>query len=370
MNFDYKKLLLMLSAPLFILGCDENAFYQYLKGYGVQVRGEDVTLADVKSFLKRETEIAALEAVDETVLEDLRTTENTCPTLKVTTPRGLSCMHCMQDGARAQAQAIATVLHRSCLKNIAINYLTDGTFSFDAELLYNHITKLTEDGRRLFVYFYLTNGATQRLWANTPINAFGTRIKPSEFRERILYDTTLQNKYRKLVRRLIPFIRYANVRGAVVSLIAGLEDNLDDEAFEKLYELAMDELPYDVYVSFGRNACAGCTSGSEDGVPDGVFSEIHTASQYFSTKDGVVTNDGREYTSAVAEVEGATVTLSALKAVRDAATTKNDTFILWSGRRQGITTESKSMLIHPDDREYDIPTLAERRELIKFLRGN
>ncbi|MCC6932680.1 MAG: hypothetical protein IT292_05445 [Deltaproteobacteria bacterium] len=350
--------------------CDEVGLYEYLKDYGVLVKGKDITLADVRYFLNSEPQYTTVTNAEDAALIDDTTIVETCTDLKITTPRGLSCLHCNQDGARAQAQAIASILHRSCLKNIAINYLIDGTFSFDAEILYDHITKLTDGDRRLFVYFYLTNGATQRLWRKTPIDALGTKISPDDFRDRILYDTELQGRYRKIVRRLIPFIRYANARGAVVSLIPGLEDNLSNRAFQKLYSLALKELPTDVHVGFGRNACPSCSSGNEEYVPRGLFTEQHTDSRYFQARDGVVTNDGREYSSPIMEVGNARVTLEALKAVRNAATKTNNTFILWSARRQGITQNSESMLVHPRNRQYAVPTLEERRELIDFLRGD
>ena len=365
-----------------LTGCDEQSALEYLNKYGVQINGRDVTIEDVRRlFATYQSQISAETAALSTTTSStetsttrsqnsgISTADDTCENLITTSPRGIACLHCMQPEARTQANLIAFLLQRSCLKNIAINYLVDGTFSFDAEILYRHINILTRNGRRLFIYFYLTNGPSQRLYQETPIDALGTKTAPAKFRTLVKYDYETQYKFQLLVRRLIPFIRYASSKGAVVSLIPALEDNLDNESFDKLYQLALDALPYDISVAFGRNACEGCYSGNESGTPDGLFKEVHIAYPKFSLEDGVVTNDGRNYSSAVNPKNKGSVSLETLAEVRDRATLLNDTFILWDAERQGITTETKSMLVAPSDRKYIIPPMKERTEIIDFLRG-
>lgn len=288
----------------------------------------------------------------------------TCSNLLVGPPRGLACLHCMQPEAHSQAQVIVEVLVKSCLQNVAINYLVDGSFSFSEDMLQNHIDMLSSNGRRPFLTFYLTNGPMQRRWKAQIIRAFGTTISPEAFRWRVMNDGPFQLQFQALVRRLLPTIRFANEHGAIVNLIPALEDNLREKEFNKLYELALEVLPSDVSVSFGRSVCPSCYSGNDDAIPTGVFEEKHTSSPYVSVQDGTITNDGAEY---VRESSATTnkLTLEDLALVQEHAGKLNNTFILWSGKRQGVYN---GIYPNPKDRRYSMPSEEEQDELIRFLR--
>lgn len=292
-----------------------------------------------------------------------------CTRLQDEAPRGLACLHCTQAEAQAQAQTIRSVLLESCLRSIAINYLVDGTFSFDHQFLINEITELTKDGRKLFVTFYLANGPAQRRYDITQIDSFGTQISPKEFRNRIQHDQVLQGEYQRIVDRLVPVLRYANQRGASVSVIPVLEDNLDDEAFETMLELTLDVIPPSVFVNLGRNPCPGCYDGNTAGIPSGVFEDLHTDWPAIGIQGGLVTNDGRDYSSpASGHHSGAETTLADLEAVRDIAGNGDNAFILWSAKRQGLASGNSAHPI-PATRYYAPKSPAEREELIEFLRG-
>ena len=285
-------------------------------------------------------------------------------------PRGLACLHCTQPEARVSAQQIRNVLISSCVKNIAINYLVDGTFGFDEVFLTDEITELTRGGRRLFVSFYLSNGPAQRRYRSTRIDGFGTKIAPWEFRQRIQYDPVFIGQYQQIVDRLVPVLRYAQQRGAVISLVPALEDNLTNSAFKSMYDATLDVLPASLLVSVGRNACGyTCYDGNEVGVPDGVFKEVHTASPYNVAGGGISTNDGVDYTSAASPSTGAETTLDALRSLRNAAGDNNSIFILWSAKRQGLSSNFRqSGYPIPRERSYANISLRERSELIAFLR--
>ena len=294
-----------------------------------------------------------------------------CQHLLIGPARGLACLHCTQPEAQAQARVIALLLYRSCLKNIAINYLVDGTFSFDAEFLQEQISLLTSNGRRLSVYFYLTNGPTQRQWSSTTVEALGVRMSPEEFRWRISSDTVTRDAYQQLVERLLPIIRYAESRGALVSIVPALEDNLSDEAFYEIYGLTVDALPADVSVSIGRNSCEGCYEDNGSALPAGVFREVHTASPFLPDFDeqGLVTNDGVSYyIPGIDNAPAGIASLEQMKALRDAATSIGQPFILWNSRWQGRYWHLAPEPPHPRDRIYAVPGYAARMRIIEFLR--
>lgn len=300
--------------------------------------------------------------------------EDTCPGLLKGVPRGLSCLHCTQSEAEDQARKLAVLLFNSCLENVALTYLLDGSFSQNSLLLKEHIDLLSSNGRRPFIYIYLSNGAAQRQWDKTSFNTFGVQVKPEEFRERIFYDQDLRSEYKQIVRNLVPYIYYARSRGAVISLIPSLEDNLDDRSFNELLKITYDEVPKDVGVNFGRNPCPGCYSGNTSWAPSGVFIDQHTKDTNGIILNGLISNDGREYSYAAPgsqEFERQSgLTLNNLRQVRDASFDANSTFVLWSGKRQGLASYVPGTTVYPpaSERVYAMPDFNEQRALLYFLR--
>ena len=291
--------------------------------------------------------------------------DDPCPTLRNNPPLGLACLHCMQPEAWDQVRVLTNILYNSCQQNLALNYLTDGTFSFNADLLKSQIDYLSRNGRKLFLHFYLIDGPSQR-WDNTPHRGFAADMEPEEFRELIQYDANFQDSYQGLVQRLLPVLAHAKQKGAVLSIAPVLEDNLTDEAFVAIANLTREALPSDLNVYLSRNPCRNCYEGNEDGVPEGLFLEQHTASPGAVRSRGLVTNDGIEYGGA--EKSGGampTTSIENLARVRDAAAAKSSIFILWSAERQGYTIPRKAAA----QRNYAIPDEAETQLLLRFLRG-
>ena len=298
----------------------------------------------------------------------LSSQSNQCTSLLDSAPRGLACLHCTQPEARSQARQIRSTLLGSCLKNVAINYLVDGTFSFDHAFLLDEITELTSGGRKLFISFYLSNGPAQRRYDTTDIDSFGTHIAPEDFRYRIQHDPILQGEYQSIVDRLVPILRYARQRGASVAVIPMLEDNLSDRAFDAMLELTLAVIPPSISISVGRNPCPGCYDGNGSRIPDGVFEELHTDWRGIGIQNGIVSNDGRNYSSPASGIPlDADTTLDELRAVRDAAGNANNIFILWNAARQGLPTTSGEFPV-PSSRFYAPISSQERSELLSFLR--
>lgn len=296
--------------------------------------------------------------------------EEPCTALLDTSTRGLACLHCTHPAAAEQARSLALTLRASCLQDVAMNYLVDGTFDYDDEALRWQVDALTDHGRRFTIELYLTNGATQRRWKTTPIDAFGVRVSPEKFRERIQHDPEFQYGYQRIVQRVVPFIRYAQNKGARVILTPMLEDNLTNDAFAAMLRLTKDALPADVSAYYARNACSNCYRGTEDEVPTGVVKEVHSVSPYRVPRGGIITNDGQEYRLASEEVDGVEWTLEDLANLRDAASDVGALYLLWSARRQGLPRDlNRGEFLHPDNREYLVPSLEERRALVAHLRG-
>lgn len=281
----------------------------------------------------------------------------TCPNLIDTTPRGIACLHCMHPNSKEQRKVIAQIMKDTCLKNLATNFLVDGTFSFDPYAVVEFIDSLSTEGRQLFLTFYLTNGSTQRRWRTTKVNGFATGIAPEVFRDAIINNDKAQAAYQDIVKSMIPVIRYANTRGVKVQLVPALEDNLDDASFQKIADLTLEALPNELVVSLGRNPCPRCYLGNTGTVPSGYFREVHTANAINVINDGVVTNDGED------------ARLEELASVRDRAKNKNSQFILWNNKRQGLPNDLRT---YPtvDDRVYAIPDDNEYNEIVDFLRAN
>ncbi|MCB0359720.1 MAG: hypothetical protein KDD44_08790, partial [Bdellovibrionales bacterium] len=159
---------------------------------------------------------------------------------------------------------LAAILRESCLQNIAINFLVDGTFSFNNRFLNALLSSLADGGRNLFVTLYLGNGPAQRRFSTTSIPGFASTISPSEFRERILSDIALQAEYQAIARSILPVVEHIISLGGQVTLVPFLEDNLDNRSYETMVDLTLAAIPQGTPVSIGRNPCGrDCFAGNE-----------------------------------------------------------------------------------------------------------
>lgn len=294
-----------------------------------------------------------------------------CASLLEAAPRGLACLHCLQPEAATQADALAEIVAGSCLKNVVMNYLVDGSFTDNTDILYRHISLLTSGGRQLLLHLYLMNGPAQRRYARDPGAGFGADISPAAFRERIQSDTVLQDAFKRRVAALVPVMRFAAERGAVISIVPMLEDNLTEDSFSALSQLVLDELPRDIPVSLGRNAC-GCSTGSDEQTPVGFFKETHDAGAAGRFQSGIVTNDGVMDALDLPEGSGRHfLSLDELVRARDDSQRELNAFILWGATRQGLYPNGNGGLLRqePAKRSYAIPDETQRSRIVAFLRG-
>jgi len=294
-----------------------------------------------------------------------------CPELLTTAPRGLSCLQCLQPEARQQSVEVIKMLVDSCLKNVAINYLVDGSFSFDESFLQQEIAVLTAGGRHLTILFYLSNGPSQRKYPRALLNGYALDMSAEDFRENIGSDEALQNGFKRIVKRLVPTLQFAQAQGAEILLVPMLEDNLDEDAFLTMARLVQSQLPADLHVRIGRNPCPGCSDGADNIVPQGFFRESHNIANAARITDGVISNDGKwtELEKLVQSGSGG-LTLDELREARDASAVNGNVFLLWSASRQGLYYDQAGARARraAAERSYSLPDLTERQSTLLFLR--
>jgi hypothetical protein len=173
-------------------------------------------------------------------------------------------LYAMQPDAREVVERNVQAMLTSHVKDLYIGVLIDGTFGQDFEYLRSLITRLSAQDRRLTVALYLSNGATMRKWDTTPITALFARIKPEEFRSRILREQGLQNQFRDVARqarRIFVFNTGSFAMNSNVALVM-LEDNLDQSSYRVMRDLASSEIGNTA--QFIRNPCVGCLRGNDD----------------------------------------------------------------------------------------------------------
>jgi hypothetical protein len=278
----------------------------------------------------------------------------------------------MQREAREQAADLIDILRASCLKNVSISVLADGSFGFDSNFLLGEIRRLAAGGRRPFVHIYLSNGPSQRRWRSTPLKGFGTQIPPEEFRRKLIADPAFEAEVIDYVERIRPLAREIRKIGGVVTLAPALEDNLTNKAFNRFVEIIGNAIPGDLPIQLVRNACTNCYPGNEGAVPKGVLRESHGLTLSPGLKGGLFSNDGKPDMTDLSAAAPSNSRRSQLASLRNRAAQQNTSFFLWSAKRQGLRARGDNLLgfeVPANKRKYPRPTAAEREELMRFLRG-
>lgn len=141
-----------------------------------------------------------------------------------------------------------------------------------------------------------------------------------------------------------------------------LEDNLDDESYRRMKQLAQSSLGSTA--QFMRNPCKGCYDGNES-FTFGDGTESHSPGDVATLEsiDGF-TMDGIGFESPGDELSGQ-MSLESAKALKLQAMARNIRYFgIWRKQRQGLGTQ----LIHPDNRVYEVPTETQQDAEIDLLR--
>jgi hypothetical protein len=185
--------------------------------------------------------------------------------------RGYAMLYALQPEARAVTEANIAALLASRVREPYVGILIDGTFGRDFDYLRDTIYRLNADGRKLHLALYLSNGATQRQWRSTPIEAPFVKEDPYVFRRKIRRDVQIQAQYRVLAadaRLLFQYNLQVNPEATNYAVLM-LEDNLDSEAFRAMLNIATAELEGSAIIV--RNPCVNC---GVDGTTNETFGNL------------------------------------------------------------------------------------------------
>lgn len=291
-----------------------------------------------------------------------------CPRLLDGPPRGVMCLHCMHPAAGGRADPFVEILLSSCLKNVAIAFVTDGSFDYDENIILDAIERLGSGGRTLYLHLYVYNGAAQRRWRTRFFRSFAV-MDPAAFRVRIRGDRRLRRKFTAELVKLRPILEAARSAGARVSLAPAIEDNLDNSGFSAAIKLIRRGIPRKLLPSLVRSPCGDCAFGNQSGIPAGIRSEVHTLSTEFSTSGGIISTDGEYFVldhDMGPGVPAGTPTLTSIVPTLQRAGALRNVFLLWVPKFQATNPDFSP--VHPDTRDYKTPTPRDKVAIIEFLR--
>ena len=280
--------------------------------------------------------------------------------------RGVSCIHCLHPDAPGGATPFVELLAASCLKRVAIAFVVDGSFGWDPEEIYNSIDSLSTSGRSLWLHLYVYNGPAQRRWRSGVFNSFAV-MDPNIFRAKIVGDAALRASFAAIVReRIAPILMYATAHGVQVSIAPALEDNLDERGFKQALALIKANIEATSVTRFIRSPCYRCAGGASSNLPGVVTLEQHTLSPRFVARNGIIHTDGEYFHFSTDRPWSNTdPTLDGLTALLTNSGARGNVFLLWMPKYQdappGLVPRS------PDARNYQIPSAAEKSEIIRFL---
>jgi hypothetical protein len=280
--------------------------------------------------------------------------------------RGFKMLPLMHPRARPMVEVQIETVLRSQIQQIYLGVLVDGTFSLDLDYLMAVIQRLNAGARELTLVLYFVSGPTMRDYDTTPIITPFSRTDPFEFRELIRFDPRTKFRFESMVRRMIPALKLnRSLKPGNRSIaIVMLEDNLDAPAYRAMRESARAVLGPDIELM--RNPCVGCWDGN-DGDPQGNPVELHapTSPAALGRQDGY-TMDGAGYIFPGERRLPREYSIEETFALIDATMARGVSFFgLWRARRQGIIGGE---LVHPDTRNYEVPTPEQSEIEIQLLR--
>lgn len=280
-------------------------------------------------------------------------------------PRGLSLIHAFAEKAEQQVRELADVLFNARIKNVAINVLCDSSFGGNFHIVEEVIEKLNSRGRKCYLLLYLTNGPSQRKYTTTSIDGFGTKISPEEFRDRIQSDASFQVRYRAIAAQAASLALLNMQHGGVSRIVPQLEDNQTDTSFGAMWSLLRGIVPAEIQL--GRNPCKQCWPGNGEEIPEAFFKEEHVHGAALPQQAaGVVSNDGMTfYLPGQSTQYQPQAELSQLSPALLKAGSLGSWFILWNAKFQGLPGVQTPAA---DQRNYAMPTQAEKESIISFLR--
>lgn len=281
--------------------------------------------------------------------------------------RGYAMLYALQPEARVVTEANISALLASRVREPYVGILIDGTFGRDFEYLRDIIYRLNSDGRKLHLALYLSNGATQRQWRSTPIEAPFVKVDPYVFRRQIRRDAQVQAQYRALAadaRVLFQYNLQVNPE-AINYAVLMLEDNLDSESFRSMLNIAMSELEGSAIIV--RNPCVGCNVDGTTNETFGNLLEEHGVGRLIALKPAEgFTLDGSGFLYP-GEVGNGDVKYDELLSSMGSAYRLNLSYFgLWRENWQGVVEGQPNP--HPSKRSYVASTVDQMEYEVRALR--
>lgn len=281
--------------------------------------------------------------------------------------RGYTMLYAMHPKARFVVDTQVTTLLRARVREPHVGVLIDGTFTRDFEYLKSVIDRLSQEGRRLRLTLYLTNGPAMRRFETTRVVAPFSKIDPERFRTLIRNDNAIREQFTRIVNDAARIFRYnlevhpENSNVAVVML----EDNLDWDAYNRMRLIASRTLSR--VATFARNPCIGCYSGN-DGDPQGDATEEHNLSFFNQLRRGdAYSFDGVGFAYPGQSQRLGEVSSDQVLEVMKASVRQGLQYVgLWRAPWQGIVEGQD--LIPPDERTFISSTADEQLFEIAALR--
>jgi len=279
--------------------------------------------------------------------------------------RGYTLLSLMQPESRQSVEVQIAIMLQSRLEQLYLGVLTDGTFSWDPQYLASVIRRLNRDGRQLTLALYLTNGATMRAYAETPIDAGFNTTAPEDFRDLIRFNSDTREEFVLLAQRVKPLFelnKSLNSENRNVAIMM-LEDNLTRESYSAIRSLAGEV--FGDLVEYARNPCIECYDGNDaDSLGD--FLEFHRPEELAMLGVGEgYSLDGTGFSFPFEEgVRGISVE-QVQSLLSQSLVQELDYFGLWRFDRQGLHLGDNT---DPSDREYVVPTARHIDGEIELLR--
>lgn len=301
-----------------------------------------------------------------------------CESLAVTSPRGISCLHCLDSRSEVSASKLVSAIQKSCIKNTALAFALDGSFGTNYSRITRFANELNQDGRSLSVHLYFLNGPTNRRADVGLYKGFANNIPPPKLRAAIQSDKKFQNELKIFIKQFIPIIRGLLRNGVNLYLSPMLEDNLDNRSFNTLSRLIKEALPKGLKVRWIRSPCPDCYPGNQSGKPQGFGEEDHRSTLPLRSGTKIYSNDGWGFvyfskeelpSQKLIEFWGKkqqALYLDDLYPILNATNNSGQIFLLWLSKYQGTLMGRAQIPV--SERNLLIPSDEELDEISSFLR--
>ncbi|MBN8549847.1 MAG: hypothetical protein J0M12_11080 [Deltaproteobacteria bacterium] len=296
-------------------------------------------------------------------------TVNADPTATPALPRvggmatGYTMLYLMHPRARLTVERQIEAMLKANLNEVYLGAMVDGTFSLDYDYLESVIRRLSADNRTLTLVLYFANGSAMRSYDRTPINVGFNLIPPDAFRAMIEFDDPTRRQFQQMVSRAIPSYelnRALNPRSTNIAIMM-LEDNLDQDSYRAMRDLARGVLGDRAEII--RNPCPGCYQGND------AYSAEATESHDPDAVQGLLSRDGFSLDGSGYELPGdppnQQLSQDAVRQLKTIAISRGLRYFgLWRKQRQGLG----DTLIHPNVRNYEVPSDAQVQSEVDLLR--